>query len=321
MRCRMSAVAVAAGALVSLAACSSTQTSLNAPTADKCQVSASSSPSAFAAAGGQGSLAITTARDCTWSISTEAGWLSLSGDRSGQGDASIPYAVAPNPVPSPRSATLVVGGQSLAVNQAAAACQFSLSRGSDVITAAGGRLSVDVRTLTGCAWNAASDAAWISISSGQSGTASGTVTLTVAANIAAARVGHVNVGGQSYTINQQGVPVPAPAPNPPSPQPSPAPAPTPAPAPQPSPSPTPPPPPTPPPVSTNVDFDGTISGVRGRCPSVTFNVGGMTVVTDDSTEYTKSKCGDLRNGASVSGQGTAQGTGPVTATQIKVKKQ
>jgi hypothetical protein len=250
--------------------------------------------------------------------------LSLGADRSGQGEASIPYAVAPNPVPSPRSATLVVGGQSLAVNQAAAPCQFSLSRGADVITAAGGRLAVDVATLTGCAWNAASDAAWISISSGQSGTASGTVTLTVAANIAGARVGHVNVGGQTYTINQQGVPVPTPAPNPPAPAPtpSPAPAPAPAPAPQPSPSPTPPPPPPPPPpVSTTVDFDGTISGVRGRCPNVTFTVDGKAVATDRSTDYTKSTCGDLRNGASVSGQGTAEGTGPVTATQIKVRKQ
>src|SRR3954462_5131242 len=171
MRCRTSAVAVQAVALVSLAACSSTQTSINAPTADKCQVSASSSPSAFAAGGGQGSLAITTARDCTWSISTAAGWLTIGGERSGQGEASIPYAVAPNPVPSPRSATLVVGAQSLAVNQAAAACQFSLNRASDKIASTGGRLSVNVVTLTGCAWNAASDAPWISISAGQNGTA------------------------------------------------------------------------------------------------------------------------------------------------------
>src|SRR3954470_3553225 len=282
MRCRMSAVALQVIALVSLSACSSTQTSLNAPTADKCQVSASSSPSAFAAGGGQGSLAITTARDCTWSISIEAGWVSLGGDRSGQGDASIPYAVAPNPVPSPRSATLVVGGQSLAVNQAAAACQFSLSRGSDVITAAGGRLSVDVRTLTGCAWNAASDAAWISISSGQSGTTSGTVVVTVAANTTAVRVGHVNIGGQTYTINQQGVPVPAPSHAPsPSPPPAPTPHPTPSPSPTPAPSPAPPPsPPPPPPAPRTVEFGGMVSDLGGRCPSVTFTVGDTTVATD-----------------------------------------
>jgi hypothetical protein len=325
MRCRMSAVAVQAVALVSLlslAACSSTQTSLSAPTADKCQVSASSSPSAFAAGGGQGSLAITTARDCTWSISTAAGWLTIGGERSGQGEASIPYAVAPNPVPSPRSATLVVGAQSLAVNQAAAACQFSLSRGSDAIAAAGGRLSVAVTTLTGCAWNATSDAAWISIASGQSGTASGTVTITVAANIAGVRVGHVNVGGQIYTINQQGVPAPAPSP---APSPSPAPAPTPQPAPSPSPTPPPspapaPPPPPPPPAPRTVDFAGIVSDLRGRCPRVTFTVGGTTVATDESTDYKKARCGDLREDEFVAGQGTTQADGTVKATVILVKK-
>src|SRR3954470_1565464 len=281
MRCRMSAVALQVIALVSLSACSSTQTSLNAPTADKCQVSASSSPSAFAAGGGQGSLAITTARDCTWSISTAAGWLTI-GERSGQGEASIPYAVAPNPVPSPRSATLVVGAQSLAVNQAAAACQFSLSRGSDTIAAAGGRLSVAVTTLTGCAWNATSDAAWISISSGQSGTTSGTVVVTVAANTAVVRVGHVNIGGQTYTINQQGVPVPAPSHAPsPSPPPAPTPHPTPSPSPTPAPSPAPPPsPPPPPPAPRTVEFGGMVSDLGGRCPSVTFTVGDTTVATD-----------------------------------------
>src|SRR3954467_12654613 len=292
MRCRMSAVAgeaVALVALVSLAACSSTQTSLSAPSADKCQVSASSSPSAFAAGGGQGSLAITTARDCTWSISTAAGWLTIGGERSGQGEASIPYAVAPNPVPSPRSATLVVGAQSLAVNQAAGPCQFSLSRGSDTIVAAGGRLSVAVTTLTGCAWNATSDAAWISISSGQSGTTSGTVVVTVAANTAVVRVGHVNIGGQTYTINQQGVPVPAPSPAPsPSPAPAPTPHPTPSPSPTPAPSPAPPPsPPPPPPAPRTVEFGGMVSDLGGRCPSVTFTVGDTPAATDESTSKKK----------------------------------
>ena len=69
----------------SRAGCSSTQTSLSAPTADKCQVSVSSAPSAFTATGGPGSLTITTARDCTWSISTEASWVSITGDRGRTG--------------------------------------------------------------------------------------------------------------------------------------------------------------------------------------------------------------------------------------------
>ena len=41
----------------------------------------------------------------------------------------------------------------------------------------------------------------------QSGAASATVALSVAPNAGAARVGHVNVGGQNYTINQDAAPV------------------------------------------------------------------------------------------------------------------
>src|SRR5678816_4215170 len=99
-RLRFTAAALAFALACLGAGCSSTQTSLNAPTADKCQVGVSSAPSAFTATGGQGSLTITTARDCTWSITTEASWVSITGDRGGQGGASVPYAIAPNPAPA-----------------------------------------------------------------------------------------------------------------------------------------------------------------------------------------------------------------------------
>lgn len=321
MRCRTRAIAeTLAPALCCLvAACSSTQTSINAPTADKCQVSASSSPSAFTAGGGQGSLTITTARDCTWSISSDASWVSIAGDSGGQGEASIPYAVAPNLVPSPRSARVVVGSQSVALNQAAAPCTFAVSRGGDLIGYAGGRLSVDVATLAGCGWSASSEAAWISVSSGPSGSGSATVGLAVAANAGAARVARVNVAGQNYTVSQDSVPLPPTVPpSAPAPTPTPAPAPSPAPAPQPSPLPAPPPAPAP---GRPVEFTGTISGIAGRCPDVTFTIGGTTVAADADTDYKKSDCSDLGRGRFVSGRGTTQSNGAIKATQIQVAKE
>src|SRR3954463_4377248 len=243
MRCHFRARAAVAAVALALAAasCSSTQTSLNAPTGDKCQVSVSNAPSAFAAAGGQGTLAITTSRDCTWSVTCAATWVSVSGAAGGQGEASIPYTVAANPAPSPRSTTVAVGAQAVVVSQAAAACVFTLSRGSDAIGATGGRLTVDVATLAGCAWTASTADAWIAIASGQNGNASGTVALTIAPNTAAARVGHLNIGGQTYTVSQDAAPVAAPTPAPvPTPAPpAPAPSPTPAPAPSPTPAPAP----------------------------------------------------------------------------------
>ena len=81
------------------------------------------------------------------------------------------------------------------LSQAAAACHFSLSRSSDTIGAAGGQLSVDVSTLTGCGWTATSGSSWIAITSGQAGNANGTVALVISANSGAGRVGQVHVAG------------------------------------------------------------------------------------------------------------------------------
>jgi outer membrane biosynthesis protein TonB len=318
MRCRrrtLAAIYVLAVACLG-SACSSAQTSVSAPSADKCQVSASSA-----------------SRDCTWSVAVDASWVSIAGNRGGQGEASIPYSVAPNTVPSPRSATLVVGEQRIALSQAAAPCQFRLSRSGDPIGSAGGRLSFDVTTLNGCAWTSTSSDGWIAVASGQSGTASGTVTIAVSTNAGAARVGHVTVAGQSYTVTQDGAPAPpAPAPLPtpapvpvptpaPSPTPMPTPTPTPTPAPTPKPTPPPPPPPPPAPAPKTVDFKGTVSSAFGRCPDLLLTIDGQPVITDSSTDFRKGNCDDVRDAKSASGKGMLLASGFIRATEIEAGKE
>ena len=316
MGCRLRYVAFALGlpGAAALLACSKTTTSLTAPTVDKCQVSVSSVPTSFAATGGQGSLSIATARDCTWSIKTEAPWLSLGAEAAGQGEASIPYTVAPNPVPSARNGAIVVGPTSVSVNQAAAPCNFTLSRPGETIAAAGGQLSVGVSAINGCTWNAATAANWISVASGSTGNGNGTVGLAVAPNAGAGRVGQVTVAGQNYTVTQSAAP-------PPEPVPSPAPPPTPAPAPPaPAPSPAPAPAPAPPPAEQQVEFSGELSSVFGNCPNVGFAVNGTIVVTDADTDYSRGKCNDLRRGRDIRGSGVRQSNGSVRATNIRFNK-
>ena len=304
------AAAIAAVGAMYASACTKTETSITAPSdaADRCDLTVTSSASSFPSPGGKGSLTISTARDCTWSVASNAPWVALGG-ASGQGEGSIPYTVAANPVPSPRSAAIEVGAKSVAVSQQAAPCIFSLSRTNDTIGETGGKLSVGVTTLTGCRWSAASGAAWISVASGQSGDANGTVGFTVAANDGAARVGQVNIAGQSYTVSQAAV---TPAPAPPAP-PNPAP-------PGPTPGPTPTPTPTPTPNPRHVQFSGTISSVFGRCPSVVFTAGGKAIFVDDSTDYQRSKCGDLKEDREVDGEGDVQANGVIKATTIHVAK-
>ena len=297
------------------AACTSTQTSVTSPSSDKCQVGVSIEPSSFGAIGGSGTVTITAARDCTWSISTNAGWIAISGSAQGQGAASISYTVAPNAVPSARSGAIVFGSHSVQLSQAAAACRFALSRSSDAIGPRGGRLSVDVSTLSGCNWTATSGDNWIAVSSGQSGNSSGTVGLTVAANTGASRVGRVNVAGQNYTVVQDAAPAPLPAPTP---SPTPAPAPTPTPAPTPAPAPTPTPAPAPQPPGPRAEFSGLVIGASGRCPNLTFTVSGRAVVTDNSTKFKGLSCDDVaKGGRVVKGSGPTDSSGAIHADVVE----
>jgi hypothetical protein len=224
--------------------------------------------------------------------------VSLGGAANGQGEAVVPYTVAANPAPSPRSASLIVGSEQVALNQSAAPCTFKLSSARDTIGAGGGPLSVGVATLGGCVWTATSTAPWIGITSGQSGSATGTVAISVAANAGDARVGNVNIAGQTYTVAQDAAAAP--------PSPAPGPAPTPSPTPSPSPSPAP-----------HVTVSGAVLTVTGRCPDLTFTILGNTVATNGDTKFDGGKCGNVKVGHLVTVQGTPGSNGVIAADVVK----
>ena len=70
---------------------------------------------------------------------------------------------------------------------AGAPCSYSLSANNQSFSSSGGPGSVNVVTTSGCAWTATSNANFVSITSGASGTGNGTVSYTVAANTSTAR--------------------------------------------------------------------------------------------------------------------------------------
>src|SRR5579871_687995 len=90
MRC--AALLVLVVVVSTVGACTSTQTSTSgspSPT-QKCEFTVTNNPSSFTEAGGTGTLAVDTTRDCSWSASSTANWVSIS-TQNGQGSASIPY--------------------------------------------------------------------------------------------------------------------------------------------------------------------------------------------------------------------------------------
>jgi all-beta uncharacterized protein/BACON domain-containing protein len=218
-------------------ACGGTSSSISvtAPSAAKCQVAVENAPHDAAPADGMsGSVAINTTRDCTWTASSNAAWLAITSATTGQGSETLTYKVSANAEPVARRGILEVNNTQVQLAQDAAPCRYSVSPTNTTVSANGGDVAISMETLTGCAWTAASQAAWITLPPTATGNRSGTLTLTVARNTATApRTGAVTVGPHTVTIQQAAAalePDPAPVPAPtPTPTPGPTPAPTPAP--------------------------------------------------------------------------------------------
>jgi hypothetical protein len=81
-------------------------------------------------------------------------------------------------------------------------CTYTLSPASASVPAASSTSSFAVTAGAGCAWNAASNASWLTISTGSGTTDSGTLYYSVAANTGPARVGNITIGSQGFTVNQ-----------------------------------------------------------------------------------------------------------------------
>lgn len=184
---------------------SCTSTSLSGPTeaVTKCQVSLNA-PSSAAAAGGTGSLAIGAAPECQWSATTATPWLSDLAPSNGQGATTLQFKVAPNPAASARQGDIVVNGVTAHVSQDPAPCSFDVAPKNTAVPADGGSTSLTVTTLSGCAWTAASQASWLTVTSGQNGSGSGQVVFTAAANpdTTNARSGTILIAGQSIPVTQ-----------------------------------------------------------------------------------------------------------------------
>ena len=311
----IAAAAAAAIVSTSLISCTATQTSTDVtPTStQKCQFRVSSSSSSFSDGGGTGTLTIDTTRDCSWSVSSSADWVSVA-TPSGQGGASVSYTVSASTVPQVRTANLAVEGQSVQLSQQAAPCRFSLSSSSSSIGSSGGTLAVTIQTLTGCAWSTSSDSGWLVITN-PNGNSAAVVGVRVAVNQGPQRVGHAVIGGQPYTVTQDAGSSSTPAP---SPAPAPTPDPSPAPAPIASPSPIPTPPSTPVPTTTTIS--GTVRTLSGDCPNLTLIVNGTTVVTSQSTQFAGGNCKHLQSGDDISATGAVRSNGAIDAVAIRIGK-
>jgi photosystem II stability/assembly factor-like uncharacterized protein len=85
---------------------------------------------------------------------------------------------------------------------APAPCDYTIAPSAKSFAAAADTGTVTVTAAAGCAWTAASNATWLTITAGSSGSGNGTMTYGVAANPASSRSGTLTIAGQTFTVTQ-----------------------------------------------------------------------------------------------------------------------
>ena len=176
------------------------------PPPPTCTYAVSPASASVGSGAATGSVGVTTSvNTCTWTAVSNASWITVTSGASGTGAGSVAYSVAANTTTASRTGTITIAGQTFTVSQAgAAACSFTLSPTSATIGSVAGTFSVAVSTAAACPWTAKSNATWITITAGASGTGNGTVTYSAAANTArTSRTGTISIAGKTFTVTQR----------------------------------------------------------------------------------------------------------------------
>jgi Viral BACON domain len=202
-------------ATVLMAACGDTNVSqVSGPDAVRCEISANPLSADVPFTAGEVRVAVRTDRDCPWTVSSNAAWLTSS-PATGQGEATLTLAVAANTEPNPRVGVITIARFTVQVSQAPAPpppppppppCHYVLSPPTRVFGDRGGSGVVELATDAHCAWSVSTATPWITVTSTTSGTGAAVITYTLVQNFGrSSRTGSITIAGQSHIVVQSGV--------------------------------------------------------------------------------------------------------------------
>ena len=192
--------AIGLAVLIAVAGCDSSSTTTG-PSPTKCQVALTAPPTALAGGGGTGTVSVSTQPECAWSARADASWISGLSPASGQGNGQVSFEVPANPQASARQGAIAVNDNRVSIDQEGM-CTFEVTPLTQSVAAGGGTGSVTVTTAAGCAWTSSSNAPWITVTSGEAGTESGSVGFSVSTNADSERTGTITIAGQTVTVTQ-----------------------------------------------------------------------------------------------------------------------
>jgi uncharacterized protein (TIGR03437 family) len=150
-------------------------------------------------------VTVTSPSGCAWTAVSNTSWITVSSGASGSGNGTVSLQIAAN-TGAARTGTVTIAGQTFTVNQAGSGtpgCNYFVQPLSQSVP--GGTYSGITQVITNpaCPWTAASNASWITVLGGASGTGSGAVSYRVDANpTTSPRTATITIAGQPFTVTQ-----------------------------------------------------------------------------------------------------------------------
>jgi uncharacterized protein (TIGR03437 family) len=173
-----------------------------------CNLTLTPDRASFGSSGGAGTFNV--ASICSWTATSNAGWITVTGTNRGTGDGAINYAVARLSTAEPRTAAIRVGTQLFTITQTATPCAFSVSPTRAELPGLAGRGVVQVTGNSTCRWEPTRDGEWLTITGWSNVNGGGTVNYSFAANPGSAarsatiRVTAAGAETQTATLTQRG---------------------------------------------------------------------------------------------------------------------
>ena len=138
--------------------------------------------------------------------------MTITSGSSGTGNGAVSVSLTPNTNVAERTGTLTIAGQSVAVREdGVAPCTLDISPSTATYNKDAATGTFSVTAPAQCSWTAASNAGWLTVTSGASGSGNGTVAYSLERNRElTSRTGGIAVGQRTFVVTQGADTPPAP---------------------------------------------------------------------------------------------------------------
>lgn len=152
-----------------------------------------------------------TSPECSWGASSNVAWATPAAPASGTGSGTLTVNYSANSSAQTRAGTLLIAGVPFILRQAGTDCSNVILSESELsASASAGTGAVSVSAGGGCVYNVTSNAAFLTVTSGNTATGPATIAFNIAANTGSGpRTGTIAIGSQTFTVNQASATSPA----------------------------------------------------------------------------------------------------------------